>query len=337
MPQSNLFDLRPEEVSGLGSVGLEIEVDEAVVAQFPKGSTVLSVTGHGASHWTRTARIDIRLLDDTPKSYFLKKWFILDALTGADLSGSGQVATGSNGHSMMNGEYESSKAINTAVSDFAPKAVGWGTFASNPELHFFLQDFHEMEQGVPDMEKFTLKLAEMHLKNAEMHSQMKERFEGSGRPRFGFHVTTHNGCLPQDNRWTDTWEEFYIQGIERMLDLEEKAQGRQPDEMKVLLAPLFEKVIPRLLRPMETQGRSITPCLIHGDMWHGNTSTDVATNEPIVFDACCFFGHNEFDLRTMRARTRYKFGRSWQESYLEHYPAAFPVEDFDDRSALYML
>lgn len=218
---------------------------------------------------------------------------ILDALTGADLSGSGQIATGSNGYSMMNGEYESSKAINTVVSDFAPKPVGWGTFVSNPDLHFFLQDFHEMDQEVPDMEKFTLKLAEMHLKSAEMHIQMEEQFESSGKPKFGFHVTTHNGSLPQDNRWTDTWEEFYVQGIKRMLDLEEKAQGRQPDEMKSLLVALFEKVIPRLLRPMETQGRRIKPCLIHGDMWHGNTSTDIATNEPIVFDACCFFGHNE--------------------------------------------
>lgn len=33
MPQSNLFDLDPEEVSGLGSVSPEIEVDEAVVAR----------------------------------------------------------------------------------------------------------------------------------------------------------------------------------------------------------------------------------------------------------------------------------------------------------------
>jgi hypothetical protein len=57
----------------------------------------------------------------------------------------------------------------------------------------------------------------------------------------------------------------------------------------------------------------------------------------------CFFtihvGLTRFvvDLRTMRARTRYKFGRAWQKAYLEHFPASFPVEDFDYRSALYIL
>jgi protein-ribulosamine 3-kinase len=217
----------------------------------------------------------------------------LDVFSGANLFQPTQIATGSNSYSMMKGEYESSKAINTVVYDFAPRPVGWGTFVSNPDVHFFLQDFHEMDQELPDMEKFTLKLAEMHLKSADMHLQMIEPFETLGKPKFGFHVTTHNGSLPQDNSWTDTWEEFYIQGMKRMLALEEKARGPQPDEMKDLLPPLFEKVIPRLLRPMETQGRNINPCLIHGDMWHGNTSTDIATNEPIVFDACCFWGHNE--------------------------------------------
>lgn len=255
----------------------------------------------------------------------------------------------------MRGEYESSKAINTVISDFAPGPVGWGTFTSDPNLHFFLQNFHEMDQEVPDMERFALKLSKMHLKSSELHMEMKSEYEQSDIPRFGFHVTTHNSSLAQDNRWTTTWEAFFIQGMKRMLELEEIAQGEQPPWMKALIEPLFKKVIPRLLRPMETGGRRIKPCLIHGDIWQGNTSTDVATNEPIIFDACCFWGHNEcmallhipswscvstlsiVDLRTMRALTRYKFGQAWQKAYLAHFPAAFPAEDFDSRNALYIL
>ena len=31
--------------------------------------------------------------------------------------------------------------------------------------------------------------------------------------------------LPRDNTRTDTWEQFYTQGLQRMLDLEEESQG----------------------------------------------------------------------------------------------------------------
>ncbi|KAL6714824.1 hypothetical protein ACLMJK_007084 [Lecanora helva] len=125
--------------------------------------------------------------------------------------------------------------------------------------------------------------------------------------------------------------------MKHMLDLEEQAQGPQPEEMKIIVQSLFDKVIPRLLRPLETGGRSVIPSLVHGDFWHGNTSTDVETGEPLVFDASAFWGHNEYDLRTMARRTRYKFGPVWQKEYLKHYPASAPLEDFDARSALYIL
>lgn len=81
-----------------------------------------------------------------------------------------------------------------------------------------------------------------------------------------------------------------------MLVLEEQAQGPQSDEMKIVLGALFDKVIPRLLRPLETDGRSIVPSIVHGDFWHGNCATDVETNDPLLFDASAFWGHNECKL-----------------------------------------
>ena len=38
----------------------------------PAGTIVLAASGHGASNWTRTARVDTRTPDDAEKSYFLK-------------------------------------------------------------------------------------------------------------------------------------------------------------------------------------------------------------------------------------------------------------------------
>jgi protein-ribulosamine 3-kinase len=54
-----------------------------------------------------------------------------------------------------------------------------------------------------------------------------------------------------------------------------------------------KKVIPRLLRPLEIDGRKLLPRLVHGDLWDGNTSVDVAMDLPVIFDACSSYAHNE--------------------------------------------
>ena len=61
-----------------------------------------------------------------------------------------------------------------------------------------------------------------------------------------------------------------------------------------ILPPLFDKVIPRLLRPLESNGRKILPSLVHGDLWYGNAGIiDEGTEEGIVYDPASFWAHNE--------------------------------------------
>ncbi|PMD15266.1 hypothetical protein NA56DRAFT_710202 [Hyaloscypha hepaticicola] len=130
-------DYRASAMSGLFDApkAAESDLDEGVKECLPPGSEVLSVKGHGASLWTRSARVDTKLAEGTLKSYFLKTRF-----SANQTAWSMQVATGDNGRSMMRGEFESSKAINAVISGFAPGPVAWGTFKSDPDLHFFLQD-----------------------------------------------------------------------------------------------------------------------------------------------------------------------------------------------------
>lgn len=226
----------------------------------------------------------------------------------------------------MHGEYESMKAIAELTPAFVPHAIAWGTFASDPHLHFMIEQFREMDREVPDKEATCSALAELHVKS-----------QAQGIKRFGFGITTYNGRLAQDNRWTSTWEELFVQQLHEMLKQEEESQGPPSEEMEQVLQQIFDKVIPRLLRPMETNGHSITPSLVHGDFWHGNVSTDVDTGDPVTYDSSAFWGHNEYDIRTMTKRARYKFGPTWQREYLRHYPAAYPQEDFEARSELYIL
>ena len=65
------------------------------------------------------------------------------------------------------------------------------------------------------------------------------------------------------------------------------------EEMQELFKSIINKVIPRLLRPLETSGRDIQPRIVHEDLWDGNTSTDAATDLPLIFDASSMYAHNE--------------------------------------------
>jgi protein-ribulosamine 3-kinase len=224
---------------------------------------------------------------------------------------------------MMSGEFKSMTEIHNAVPAFAPIPIAWGTYASDPDIHFFLCSFHEMSEELPNVQRFSAQVAELHRKGK------------SPTGKYGFPCTTFQGNLPQDNTWTDTWEEFYVNGMKRMLQLEEESQGPS-QELTDLCVAMYEKVIPRLLRPLETGGRQIEPCLVHGDLWYGNASTDDKTDEPLVFDACCFYAHNEYELGTWRP-TRYKLGRPYVKAYHKNFPVSAPVEDHDDRNALYSI
>ncbi|KAI4221998.1 MAG: hypothetical protein L6R36_006481 [Xanthoria steineri] len=139
-----------------------------------------------------------------------------------------------------------------------------------------------MTDDLPDIQKFCAIVAQIH----------KDSMGKSPNNQYGFQVTTHLANVANDNSWSDSWEVWYARALKRMLDEEEISHG-QDEELAILTTAMFGKVIPRLLRPLETGGRQIQPCLIHSDLWPGNAKPDAMTEEPMIFDSCAFWGHNE--------------------------------------------
>ncbi|KAI9781780.1 MAG: hypothetical protein M1839_005773 [Geoglossum umbratile] len=229
------------------------------------------------------------------------------------------------GRKMMEGTFESETAFYSYAPQNVPEPLGWGTYKSNPNHHFYICNFREMIEDLPDLIKFPLLIVKIHQASLDQSSTGK----------FGFHVTTHLANIPNDNTWCDTWEEWYSNAMKQMLQLEEKSRGPDP-EMTAISKSLLEKVIPRLLRPLHTGGRTLKPCLVHSDLWPGNVMPDASTEEPIIFDSCAVWGHNEADLGTWRS-PRYRLGKPYIREYQKHMPVSPPVEDFEDRNALYAL
>ncbi|KAI1290668.1 Fructosamine kinase-domain-containing protein [Xylaria venustula] len=277
-------------------------IDFEVVAKLPPDTKVSSIVGYGASLWTRTARLDGEV-DGNAQSYFLKTSF------------------GERGRLIMSSEFHCMTKIYNIMPDLVPKPIAWGTYSSIPDVHFFLCDFRLMKSCLPNLETFPAKVGDMH------------RAGISPNGKFGFDVTIFHGNIPIEHGWSDTWEEYFTRTTRILFELEQEAQGPN-EEIRKLMIPFFEKVVPRLLRPLETGGRTIQPSLIHGDLWHGNASMDGATGLPVIFDAASFYAHNEYELGVWRQPWN-EIKRNDRLRYHEHFPISQPEQDCDDRNALY--
>jgi protein-ribulosamine 3-kinase len=258
-------ELDPAILAGRSRNGTQ-QVKEANIRKvLPDGCKVDAIAVHGASHWALIHRIDTTLPDGTQQMYFLK------------------VLTGNLGQEMAQGEYEGNKAIHAIIPRNVPRPVAHGTYTKNSDRHFFLSTFHEMEDEMPLPKDFVSVVAQLHQKSV------------SPTGKFGFHVTTHAGNYPLQNSWCDSWEEFFVRQLKTEIVWERGVQG-QNDEMDELYEAMFKNVIPRLLRPLQTGGRSIKPSLVHGDLWHGNVGVDMTSNEPILYDPCATYAHNECEI-----------------------------------------
>lgn len=94
-------------------------------------------------------------------------------------------------------------------------------------------------------------------------------------------------------------------------------------EFDVVCRLTLDKVVPRLLLPLQADGRVLKPCLVHGDCWDGNTAMDAKTGDAFVFDVCSFYGHNEYDTGNWRAPRH----RLSNKAYIRNYKKNFPVSE----------
>ncbi|MBN2305028.1 MAG: fructosamine kinase family protein, partial [Anaerolineae bacterium] len=99
--------------------------------------------------------------------------------------------------------------------------------------------------------------------------------------------------------------------------------GRLPARREALLTRLMEK-LPKLLDD------SVTPSLLHGDLWGGNYLVD-ATGRAVLIDPAVYYGHCEMDLAMTEL-----FGGFTPEFYAA-YRAINPLTGYQDRRSLYQL
>ena len=176
-------------------------------------------------------------------------------------------------------------ALHKTSPTLCPKPIAFGTYVSTPDVWFYLSEFVDMVDEAPSSDEFAQTIAELH----------KHGVDPDGM--FGWPHPVFSGTSAQIFPLSKSWEETFSRGIQQTFALETASQGHD-DELSRLETALVEKVIPRLLRPLQTEGRNIMPTLVHGDLWDGNVALDADTGDAIIFDPTAMYAHNECKLLT---------------------------------------
>ncbi|TLD26568.1 hypothetical protein PspLS_05201 [Pyricularia sp. CBS 133598] len=184
-------------------------------------------------------------------------------------------------------------------------------------------DFLNLEFDLPDPQDFCRLVAEMHQNSV------------SPTGMFGFDLPTCHGKNIQPNNWTPSWISCFTEVLSAFYDEDMKANGSWP-AYEQAFDILRSEVIPKILDPLQADGRELKPCLAHGDLWEGNTGIDVETGSPVVFDASCMYAHNEYDLGMWR-RELVGFAQPYFSQYRMRIPPSEPVDQWDDRNRLYSI
>ena len=224
---------------------------------------------------------------------------------------------------MLEGEFNSMSELHKFAPNFVPRPYTWGKLnIDEPATYFFLCEFIEMTNENPDPVQFCTKLVQLHQASV------------SPTGKFGFHIHTCQGPLAQATDWNASWVDYYIQLIRNAMRLNMEKNGTWRD-LEQVVEHLIEHVVPKVLGPLEADGRSVKPTLIHGDLWEGNTGISFETGEIYAFDASVHYCHNEMEIGMWRMCSQGFGSKTYLNAYLSRMGISEPAEQFDDRNRIY--
>ncbi|KAJ5088357.1 hypothetical protein N7456_011973 [Penicillium angulare] len=205
--------------------------------------------------------------------------------------------------------------------DLVPKPHSWGKYRqASPEAYFFLIQYIEMSDKMPDPQQLCRKLAKLH------------RVSQSPTGQFGFHITTCQGRIPQSVSWESNWTICFTKMLKHVLDMDFDTNGYWEDLDKVA-ERLILHVIPRLLDALVKDGRTIKPSLIHADLWEGNTGTSFEDGNIYIFDSAAFYALHEMEVADWRCYYNKISNKIYTRTYLRHNGPSEPRNEWEDRSS----
>lgn len=234
--------------------------------------------------------------------------------------------TGKGARPLAEGEYHSVSAINAVMPGVVPEPAGWGQYTvGEHKYYFYFGDYYDMDLSTaPDPVEFSTCIAKMHKGT-------------SPNGMFGFSVPTVIGKMERTVTWERSWATSFTHQLKDVIKFDNETNGPWP-QYDAACEQLIHAVIPRLLGVLQSGGRSITPALIHGDLWENNVGIDMETGNIVISDPGCTYAHNEMEFGTWRCTWTSHFA---SPAYMRHYQRLIepsePEEEWDDRNRLYSI
>ncbi|KAI1267981.1 Fructosamine kinase-domain-containing protein [Xylariaceae sp. FL1019] len=299
---------------------------------------VHSVERSGKSGWCHTLKIST-----SKGNYFLKECSDYESA-----------------EPMFRGEAAALKHLHDMMPTACPEPYGWGQYKNRPGTWFLLMEFLDFakeasllaktqqdhsapsEQDTEAGNFSSMKDAGIKLPTAkqiaQFVSEMHKSTSGTSPDgKFGFHVPTCHGKFVQPNDWNSSWSQYFSNLLTLIYEMDIN-NGGASSEYEKAFKTLQKHTIPRLLEPLQADGRVLNPCLVHGDLWEGNMGLSEETGEPMVYDPALFYAHNEFELGMWQTTfVPRESGQAYRDHYLQLVPPSEPKEEYEDRIVLYSL
>ena len=186
-------------------------------------------------------------------------------------------------------------------------------------------DFVPIDHTLPNPVDLCARIAAMHQKSASPK-------EG----KFGFPAPSYHGQVSQPVMWDSDWSRFFTRLLARLFEFDTQLHGPWNATNEAQFRKLIDRTVPRLLCPLQANGRTLKPCLVHGNLSSDTMGINLETGHPILFGPSPLYAHNEYELGSWCRKTG---GLSWPyfREYQKLFPPTEPCEEWDDRLRLYSI
>ncbi|KAK3614129.1 hypothetical protein LTR22_027888, partial [Elasticomyces elasticus] len=221
------------------------------------------------------------------------------------------------------GEYNAMSELYKWAPELVPKPHAWGKYkAYHSKTYYFLQQYVEMSNRLPNPKQLCEKFARLH------HTSV------SPNGCFGFHITTCQGSIAQFVGWERSWTTFFAKSFKHVVDLD--FEFNEPwEDLRCLERRIASHIIPRPIGSLERDGRTVKPCLIHADLWEGNTGTSCEDKTVYIFDSGAYYAHSEMEIGGWRCHYNKIHDQVHTRTYFEYNGPSEPEQEWDDRNRMY--
>jgi len=152
----------------------------------------------------------------------------------------------------------------------------------------------------------------------QLGQQLAQMHQETSHGQFGWQHDNFIGNTIQPNHWSSNWTTFFSeQRIAWQLQL--------LSEKSILLGNISH--IAQVCHDALLH-HYVTPCLVHGDLWQGNTGFTL--EQGMIFDPACYFGDREVDIAMTEL-----FGQ-FPDDFYHGYQAEYPLnEGYEQRKLVY--